>query len=210
MKSMLNEHHAEVAAGEQEEVCTTSEAARLLGVSNTTVQIMVERGELLAWRTRGGHRRVSMESIRALKARRAANMRTRSDTDVLTVLIVEDDQPLADVYRARFESWQLPIRILTATDGLEALLAIERNRPDVLITDLRMRPMSGFEFLRKLRAYPEFNAMTVIVVTGLSDDEVAADGGLPKGVVLYRKPAPFDKLQGFIEASLLRKQLAQG
>ncbi|MFM8557014.1 MAG: excisionase family DNA-binding protein [Betaproteobacteria bacterium] len=35
-------------------VCTTSEAARRLGVSSTTVQVMVERGELKAWRTRGG------------------------------------------------------------------------------------------------------------------------------------------------------------
>lgn len=206
----LDDHpHAEVAAPAPEEVCTTSEAARLLGVSNTSVQIMVERGELQAWRTQGGHRRVSLESILALKARRVAGLRTRSDPDLLTVLIVEDDESLAGLYQARIKAWELPLKILTAGDGLEALLTIERNRPDVLITDLRMQPMSGFEFLCKLRTYPEFNSMTIIVVTGLSDDEVAAEGGLPKGVVLYHKPAPFEKLQGFIEASVLRKQLAQ-
>lgn len=209
---MADEQQVEVAcspAPVAEEVCTTSEAARLLGVSNTTVQIMVERGELQAWRTQGGHRRVSLESIRALKAQRVAGLQTKADPGLLSVLIVEDDQTLANLYRSRFEAWGLPLKILTATDGLEALLTIERNRPDVLITDLRMQPMSGFEFLRKLRSYPEFNSMTIIVVTGLDDDEVAAKGGVPKGVVLYRKPAPFEKLQGFIEASVVRKQLAQ-
>ena len=68
-------------------VCTTSEAARLLGVSNTTVQVMVERGELRAWKTRGGHRRIDRASIDALRAARAAgegprwHVRVRSGTD---------------------------------------------------------------------------------------------------------------------------------
>lgn len=207
-------HERELAGHKEEppaveEVCTTSEAARLLGVSNTTVQIMVQRGELLAWRTRGGHRRVSLESIRALKARRVASVAARPEGGLLTVLVVEDDPALARLYRERFESWQLPLRILSAVDGMDALLSIERHRPDVLITDLHMRPMGGVEFLHRLRSHSEFNAMTVIVVTGLSDEEVAAEGGVPKGVVLYRKPVPFEKLQGFIEASLMRKQLGQ-
>lgn len=51
-------------------VCTTSEAARRLGVSSTTVQVMVERGELKAWRTRGGHRRISLDSVDSVQRQR--------------------------------------------------------------------------------------------------------------------------------------------
>lgn len=194
---------------DEREVCTTSEAARLLEVSNTTVQIMVERGDLRAWRTRGGHRRISLESLHALKSQRTVGARAGGDSPLLTVLVVEDDQDLKAVYRARFDEWNLPVRVLEASDGVEALLMLERNRPDILLTDLRMSPMDGFELLRRVREYPEFNSTTIVVVTALSEAEIGARGGVPKGVVVYPKPVPFEKLQGFLEASAMRKQLAR-
>ena len=133
-------------------VCTTSEAARRLGVSNTTIQLMVERGELKAWRTRGGHRRISLESVESVERRRGASLGRGRSGEGLEILIVEDDPELLEIYQRTFGSWGLPLHVETAEDGLEALLVIERRRPAILITDLRMSPMDGFEFLRKLRA----------------------------------------------------------
>lgn len=190
------------------EVCSTSEAARILGVSNTTVQIMVERGELDAWRTRGGHRRISMASIERLKASRAPRGGRRSDPGLLDVLLVEDDVSLRTLYLHTINGWNLPVQVSVATNGMEALLLIERKRPDLMITDLFMEPVDGFQLLRMLREHREFDDMVIIAVTGLSDTEIDAKGGLPKGVVVYRKPVPFEKLQGFVESSLTRKQLA--
>lgn len=193
-----------------EPVCSTSEAARLLGVSNTTVQIMVERGELQAWKTRGGHRRITLSSIDRLKSLRESRIRTGRDSDLLAVLVVEDDQVLRVLYEHRIQEWNLPLALNSVGDGMEALIQIERNRPDVLVLDLFMRPMDGFQLLQMLRAHREFNDMVIIVITALDDEEIARRGGLPKGVMLYRKPVPFEKLQGFIEAALLKKQLAAG
>ncbi|MBS4049565.1 MAG: excisionase family DNA-binding protein, partial [Alphaproteobacteria bacterium] len=51
-------------AATQEEYCGTFYAAKVLGMSVGTVQALVQRGELKAWRTQGGHRRISLESIR--------------------------------------------------------------------------------------------------------------------------------------------------
>ena len=195
-------------ASEESAVCSTSEAAQILGVSNTTIQIMVERGELDAWRTRGGHRRISLASLERLKSLRGARSVRRSDASDLEVLIVEDDLALRSLYEHTIDSWGLPIEVSAAADGMEALLMVERKRPDVLIMDLFMEPVDGFHLLRMLRRHREFNDMVIIVATGLDDAEIAEKGGLPKGVVLYRKPVPFEKLQGFIEASLLRKQLS--
>jgi CheY-like chemotaxis protein len=101
----------------------------------------------------------------------------------------------------------LPISVTAADDAMQALLMIERGRPDILITDLNMDPMNGYEFLRRLRKQPEYNTMTIIVVTGVDYADIEANGGLPRGVVLYGKPVPFEKLQGFLEAMAARKQL---
>lgn len=195
------------AEKEESAVCSTSEAAQLLGVSNTTVQIMVERGELEAWRTRGGHRRISLASLERLKSMRTMRSGRRAEGHLLEVLIVEDDLALRSLYEHTIASWELPIEVSSAGDGMEALLMVERKRPDVLIMDLFMEPVDGFQLLRMLRRHREFNDMVIIVATGLDEAEIEAKGGLPKGVILYRKPVAFEKLQGFIEASLLRKQL---
>lgn len=199
---------ADSEAADDARVCTTSEAAEMLGVSNTTIQIMVERGELDAWRTRGGHRRISLASLERLRSLRGERVVRRGDFTELEVLIVEDDLALRSLYEHTISSWQLPIQVSSAADGMEALLMVERKRPDVLIMDLFMDPVDGFHLLRLLRRHREFNDMVIVVATGLDDAEIEAKGGLPKGVVHYRKPVALEKLQGFIEASLLRKQLS--
>jgi excisionase family DNA binding protein len=198
-------------AGEEDSVVSTSEAARMLGVSNTTIQFMVERGELEAWKTRGGHRRISVSSIdrlRQSRSNRADRGRLSSqDGATLKVLVVEDDESLRRLYQHTLSQWDLPISVAAADDAMMALLMIERSRPDILITDLNMAPMNGYDFLRRLRKQPEYNSMTIIVVTGVDYGDIEANGGLPRGVVLYGKPVPFEKLQGFLEAMSARKQL---
>jgi len=191
-------------------VCTTSEAARRLGVSNTTIQLMVERGELNAWRTRGGHRRISLDSVQSIERRRGAGSARPRSEDKIDILIVEDDHELRGLYLKTMLGWGLPLNVDTAEDGLEALLLIERKRPAILITDLRMATMDGFEFLRKLRAHPEFDSTQVIVVTGLDDETLRQHGALPPGVAVYRKPIPFEKIHGFVEAQIMRRELGLG
>jgi excisionase family DNA binding protein len=199
-------------ANEEDSVVSTSEAARMLGVSNTTIQFMVERGELEAWKTRGGHRRISVASIDRLRQSRS-NRADRGrlspqDNASLKVLVVEDDESLRRLYQQTLSQWDLPLSVMSADDGMQALLMIERSRPDVLITDLNMAPMNGYDFVRRLRKQPEYNAMTIIIVTGVDYADIEANGGLPRGVVLYGKPVPFEKLEGFLEAMAARKQLA--
>jgi excisionase family DNA binding protein len=199
-------------ANDEDSVVSTSEAARMLGVSNTTIQFMVERGELEAWKTRGGHRRISVASIDRLRQSRS-NRADRGrlspqDNASLKVLVVEDDESLRRLYLQTLSQWDLPLSVMSADDGMQALLMIERSRPDVLITDLNMSPMNGYDFLRRLRKQPEYNSMTIIIVTGVDFSDIEANGGLPRGVVLYGKPVPFEKLQGFLEAMAARKQLS--
>lgn len=179
----------------------------MLGVSTTTIQMMVERGELRAWKTRGGHRRISVESIGQLKKQRAERGDPTADRCRLKVVVVEDDTALRRLYENYFAESGLPIELSTAADGFEALLLIERLRPDVLITDLLMAPMDGFALLRTLRARREFDVMVIIAVTGADEAVVIARGGVPRGTIVYPKPVPMEKLRGFLEASLLRKQL---
>lgn len=192
-------------------VVSTSEAARMLGVSNTTVQFMVERGELKAWKTRGGHRRIRLDSIDQLRTARGSRPMSLPgeppphERSQLKVLLVEEDAELRELYTSQLMEWGLPLRLQSVEDGVQALVTIERNHPDVLILNLPLAGMDGLAFIRRLRRLPEFNDMTV-VVAGL--DASAPNPELPAGVVVYDKPPPLEKLHGFLEAVVARKSLS--
>jgi DNA-binding response OmpR family regulator len=84
------------------------------------------------------------------------------------ILLVEDDANLREIYSARFaaESYQ----VITASDGEEALATAVRERPDLIVLDVMMPKISGFDVLDILRSTPETKDTKVIMMTALSQD----------------------------------------
>jgi excisionase family DNA binding protein len=182
------------------EVCGTREAAELLGVSLRTVQLWVERGDLHAWKTQGGHRRVSVASVNALLAERGVvDVPTDPVTKLIKVLIVEDDKALRKLYEATIRKWNIPVHIEVAKDGFEALVAIGAHKPDIIITDISMPGMDGIAMLRKLKEHHDFDDIEIIVVTGMDAARIEQMGGVPEGISVFLKPAPFALIQARIQ-----------
>lgn len=187
--------------------CTTSEAASLLGVSVGTVQLWVENGTLQAWKTAGGHRRVMRDSVLALlhKAPDAAPVAGTSDAGVplqqpvagprhLNILVVEDDVNLLRLYEVNLRRWPMQPVVVGVNSAVAALVILGRSSPDILITDLHMPGMDGFEMLRQLDRMPETAHTVMVAVTGLDAAEIDARGGLPASVQVLPKPIPFNRL----------------
>lgn len=181
--------------------CTTREAAVLLGVSVGTVQLWVESGLLQAWKTSGGHRRVLRESIDGLLHKGGEVLPSPSvapvsvvSTRPLNVLVVEDDDNLLRLYKARLAQWPMKPVVSLADNGVTGLLMMGRSNPDLLITDLDMPGLDGFNMLRVLHQTPEMRQATIVVVTGLDSAEVERRGGVPQGVEVLPKPVPFERL----------------
>lgn len=189
--------------------CTTREAADRLGVSLRTAQLWVDSGMLEAWKTEGGHRRISLSSVeRLIKANAPGGAEATglpSGEERLRVLVVEDDNVLLKLYRLRMAAWNLPIDITTASNGYEALVLIGREQPDLMICDLRMPGMDGFQMVRALCASSFREGMEIVIVSGMSETEVAEKGGLPAGVRLFGKPVPFNDLKVTAESLLARR-----
>ena len=189
-----------------ERVYTTREAAKLLDVSLRTVQLWVEGGALSAWRTPGGHRRISAASIDAmLSARGNAKVSAAPRARVIGVLIVEDDKTLCRLYEATISSWGIPVRIEIAQDGFDALIRLGQGKPDIIIADINLPGMDGVTMLQKIRANPDYNDVEIIVVTGLDSEQIQRRGGLPEGVSTFLKPAPFALIQARIQEIADRK-----
>ncbi|MCE2678381.1 MAG: response regulator [Limnohabitans sp.] len=186
-----------------DEYCGTSYAAKLLNLSVGSIQSLVEKNELIAWKTQGGHRRISIQSIHDYQSR--ANLSPKVQTPqgkYLKVMVVEDDANSRAMYQAHFDSWDLPIDAVIQVSAIEALLDIPVVKPQVLLADLRMPGIDGVEMLRQLSAHPQFTKMSVIVITGLSNEEIAAYGELPAGTHVLRKPVDMGWLKGYFQAML--------
>jgi len=180
--------------------CTTREAATLLGVSVGTVQLWVENGLLQAWKTTGGHRRVLRESIDALLRKSPTATPHGSATGAfqtrpLRILVVEDDDILLQLYLFKLSAWPMKPVVSLANNAVAGLLMMGRSNPDLLITDLNMPGMDGFNMLRVLSQTPDVSHTTIVVVTGLDATSIALHGGIPDGIEVLFKPVPYERLQ---------------
>lgn len=194
--------------------CTTSEAASILAISVGTVQLWVDNGLLEAWKTAGGHRRVTRESInKILHASPAAQPKTPASTasqtltaERMRVLVVEDDRDLLRLYQTMLSRWPMVPLVETSDNGIEALLAVERLKPDLLFIDLNIPGVDGFQMLSILNGKAGYEGMTAVVVSGLSPAEIAERGGLPPNILVLPKPISFDKLLAIATSVWAQKQ----
>ncbi|MDO8376355.1 MAG: response regulator [Aquabacterium sp.] len=190
-----------------DDVLSTREAAEQLGVALRTVQLWVESGVLPAWKTAGGHRRISRVAVERLIGERRAALSGDPASSVqagaaaarLQVMVVEDEPELLRLFTMVIAGWDLPIDITPAVNGFEALLRMGQRCPDLLVTDLNMPGMDGFKMIASLRGVgPAYDDMEIVVVTALSEVDIERRGGLPAHVRVFHKPVPFDELEALV------------
>lgn len=188
--------------------CGTSYAAKMLGISVGTVQGLVEKNELKAWKTHGGHRRISLQSVQDYQRRN--NLIPASlihGEERLRVLVVEDEGVIRVMLQNQFDQWALPLDVVMYESAVEALVDMPSWQPQVLLTDLRMPGIDGFQLLKTLKDHALFASLAVVVMTGLSDKDIEQSGGLPEGVTVLRKPIDVEWLKGFFDALISVRQI---
>lgn len=87
--------------------------------------------------------------------------------DQATILIVDDNRQNLELLQAYLED--LDCRTITATDGLEALRLVKAVRPDVVLLDVMMPQISGFEVCKRIKTDPITSHIPVIMVTALNE-----------------------------------------
>lgn len=188
--------------------CGTSYAAKLLNLSVGTIQSLVESKSLKAWKTQGGHRRISLQSIKEYQRVHKLEPAVWGSSGVnLRVLVVEDDENTRLMYQAFFDRWALPLDTTMYASAMEALLDMPAMQPQILLTDLNMPKMDGFKFVNTLREHRLFSTLPIIVMTGLSDMQIQAKGGLPAGIQILRKPIDMEWVRGFLEALITMQKI---
>jgi len=125
------------------------------------------------------------------------------------ILLVDDNPQNLELVQAYLEA--LPCRLSTAADGLEAMDAVARDRPDLMLLDVMMPRMSGFEVCRRIKGNPDTRGIVVVMLTALdevADYERAVESGtddfLSKPV---NKLELLTRIRSLLRVSLLRRRL---
>jgi two-component system cell cycle response regulator len=84
-----------------------------------------------------------------------------------TVLIVDDNPQNVELLQAFLES--LPVKIVTAADGIEALAKVAEHGPDLILLDIMMPKMSGFQVCKRIKGDPKTRDIQVLMVTALNE-----------------------------------------
>ncbi len=148
---------------------TTFEISQICEVNPTTVQNWVKEKKLKAYVTPGGHRRIRKEDLKAFM--RKFGMPIPSDiADARPyIIIVDDEVEVLGMLKAVLESDGDELEIATAVGGVEALLLIGERKPDLLILDIMLPGMNGFEVCRKLKSSATTRNIRIVAITGVHD-----------------------------------------
>jgi len=159
------------------EFYTTFEISQICGVNPTTVQNWVKSKQLKAFQTPGRHRRVQREDL--IEFLREFDMPLppeleAEDTQKIcpTILIVDDDEDVRNVIADALQSADDGIHIMKARNGVDALLTIGQTKPDMIILDVIMPNMNGFDVCERLKANDNIRNVKIIGISGDHSSDV--------------------------------------
>lgn len=188
---------------------TTYQVARFLGVSLPTVVNWVNSGLLSAHRTPGGHRRIAHNDVIAFARENnypiSRELLDRGDRKP-RVLIVDDERDFSDMVR-EYLSLKKEVEVEVAESGFEAGFTVARFKPDLILMDIMMPGMDGFDVLKMLREDSDTRHVPVVACTAYRDDEMDRRISEAEFDGFIEKPLKLDALMDLIRAKL---QLTSG
>ena len=179
---------------------TTGAVAAACQVTIPTVKRWIREGHLAAFRTAGGHYRVTAEAFDRFRTARDIPLVDDAQGESPKVLIIDDDPnilaTLADAL-----VWVGRYKVEVAQDGYEGLIRVGGFRPDVLVLDIRMPGLDGFQVCRRIKADPATRSTRILAMSGYAEAdtttrvfEAGADAFLEKPIDLKCLRAEVDRL----------------
>ncbi|KZT13843.1 excisionase [Acidovorax sp. GW101-3H11] len=206
---------------------TTLEVAKILGMAVRSVQLMVDRNELEAWKTPGGHRRISRTSVERwasahglagadsapsssapplAPATRPPVSRAPSATPASVrtpqILLIEDSVHFQNLVGLIVKQHFPEAALQVANDGITGLALYGQIQPEVLIVDILLPGIDGATLITTLRSHPQFARSYLIVVTSLDEAQREPYAFALQGVEVIHKPRLVAELPAVLAACL--------
>ena len=177
-------------------ILTVFQASKYCNVSPRTIINWIDAGHIEAYRTVGGHRRIKQSDLEAFMRKQGIPI---PEGELLMerkrILIVDDDPIIVETLVQALEEDEHDYEIISASDGFEAGLQVTHFKPHLLILDIMMPDIKGFEVCKRIKADEQTRDTKIIVLSAYLDEEKfkkMKDNGAD---LCFSKPLPLPQLK---------------
>ncbi len=179
-------------------VFTTRQVGHICNVTFTTIIDWIEKGQLKAHKTLGGHRRVlKKDLINFLKKNNFPIPEELEYEDLKKLLIVDDDPKILNSLSTVLKKKNDIFKIYTAVDGFEAGQKVVKYKPDIVLLDLKLPGIDGFRVCQLIKKHD--NKIKIIAITGYYSEITKKKIFSAGANCFFKKPIDLEELLKAIE-----------
>jgi len=179
-----------------EDILTVFKASKQCNVSPKTIINWIESGHITAYKTVGGHRRIKQADLLAFMTKQGIPI--PQDTSVeerIRILVVDDDPIIVETIVQSLEEDEHDYEVISASDGFEAGIQVSHFKPHLLILDIMMPDIKGYEVCKKIKSDEETKDIKIIVLSAYLDEEKFKKMKEHGADVCFSKPLPLPQLK---------------
>lgn len=175
---------------------TVAQASKYCKVTPDTIIEWIESGDINADDTTGGHKRIIKDELdRYLKDRDITPADVSVLDDIKKILIVDDDKIVVETIVQSLEEDEHGYELISAADGFEAESQVKHFKPDLLILDIMMPDINGYEVCKKMKSDEKTRDIKIIVLSAYLDDENYKKMKEFGADACFSKPLPLPELR---------------
>ena len=179
-----------------EDTLTVFTASKYCNVSSKTIINWVEAGHIKAYRTVGGHRRIQKADLETFMRKQGIPIpEEKQESGRKKILVVDDDMIIVESIVQALEEDEFDYEVISASDGFEAGLQVNHFKPDLLILDIMMPDIKGYDVCKKIKTTKKTQHTKIIVLSAYLDDEKFAKMKEYGADVCFSKPLPLPQLK---------------
>jgi len=178
------------------EILTVAQAAKYCNVPTETIINWLDTGGLSALKTEGGHRRIKKDDLDKYLREKGIPLPVDAKPQVRRkILVVDDDRIIVETIVQALEEDDYGYDLISAADGFEAGLQVSHFKPDLIILDIMMPDINGYEVCRKIKSNPAEKDTKIIVLSAYLDAEAFEQMKSSGADACFSKPLPLPQLK---------------
>ncbi|MBW2216116.1 MAG: response regulator [Deltaproteobacteria bacterium] len=179
-----------------DDILTVFKASKYCKVSPKTIINWIEAGHIKAYKTVGGHRRISQADLETFMRKQGIPIPDKDvDDGRKRILVVDDDPIIVETIVQALEEDEFDYEVISASDGFEAGIQVNHFKPHLLILDIMMPDIKGYDVCKKIKTDDETKNTKIIVLSAYLDEEKfkkMKDNGAD---ICFSKPLPLSQLR---------------
>ena len=186
-----------------EHIMTVFMASKFCRVSPKTIINWIEAGHIKAYKTVGGHRRINRADLEGFMRKQGIPIpEDEPEEGTRRILVVDDDPIIVESIVQALEEDERDYEVISASDGFEAGLQIKQFKPHLVILDIMMPDIKGYEVCRRIKTAEDTRQTKIIVLSAYLDEEKFNKMKEYGADVCFSKPLPLPRLKEEVAALL--------